>query len=98
MVGQLQAYGRGGSEGSFPLLGVECDSMVQRTEAGELDIKPKTSANDWVRWMENMQDWCVSRQLWWGHRCPAFLQVFEGTVPDVSGSLELNRLLITDCG
>lgn len=30
-----------------------------------------------------MQDWCISRQLWWGHRCPAWLLKFEGESPDV---------------
>jgi len=34
--------------------------------------------------MENMQDWCISRQLWWGHRCPAYLLKFEGEAVDVS--------------
>jgi len=35
--------------------------------------------------MENMQDWCISRQLWWGHRCPAWLLTIEGAgEPDVS--------------
>lgn len=56
----------------------------QRTLAGELEIKPKTSHNEWVRWMENMQDWCISRQLWWGHRCPAYIMKFEGEATDVS--------------
>ncbi|GFZ46248.1 Valine--tRNA ligase [Saitozyma sp. JCM 24511] len=67
---------------------VSCKPMAEealkRTEAGELEIKPKTSAGDWVRWMENMQDWCISRQLWWGHRCPAYLLKFEGEAPDTS--------------
>ena len=31
-----------------------------------------------------MQDWCISRQLWWGHRCPAYLIKFEGETPDVN--------------
>ncbi|WVQ78003.1 hypothetical protein IAT38_000084 [Cryptococcus sp. DSM 104549] len=60
------------------------DEALARTRAGELEIKPKTSAGDWVRWMENMQDWCVSRQLWWGHRCPAYLLKFDGEAPDTS--------------
>ncbi len=59
-------------------------SVNQRTENGELNIRPKTSAGDWIRWMQNMQDWCISRQLWWGHRCPAYLLKFEGEAPDVS--------------
>jgi valyl-tRNA synthetase len=60
-----------------------CKTYMQRTEAGELEIKPKTSAAEWVRWMENMQDWCISRQLWWGHRCPAYLIKFDGEAADV---------------
>lgn len=31
-----------------------------------------------------MQDWCISRQLWWGHRCPAYLLKIEGSDVDVS--------------
>ncbi|TYJ57165.1 hypothetical protein B9479_002080 [Cryptococcus floricola] len=60
------------------------EDALKRTRAGELEIKPKTSAGDWVRWMENMQDWCISRQLWWGHRCPAWLLKFDGEAPDTS--------------
>jgi hypothetical protein len=30
------------------------------------------------RWLENIRDWCISRQLWWGHRIPAFYVIFEG--------------------
>lgn len=32
----------------------------------------------WFRWLENIRDWCISRQLWWGHRIPAFYVIFEG--------------------
>lgn len=32
----------------------------------------------WFRWLENIRDWCISRQLWWGHRIPAYYVVFEG--------------------
>ncbi|WVR05099.1 valine-tRNA ligase [Kwoniella sp. DSM 27419] len=60
------------------------EEALKRTRAGELEIKPKASAGDWVRWMENMQDWCISRQLWWGHRCPAYLLKFEGETADPS--------------
>ncbi|KAL1411261.1 valine--tRNA ligase [Vanrija albida] len=60
------------------------EEVLKRTAAGELEIKPKSIANDWTRWMENMQDWCVSRQLWWGHRCPAYIQKFEGEFADTA--------------
>lgn len=60
------------------------EEVLQRTDAGELEIKPKQISNDWVRWMENMQDWCISRQLWWGHRCPAYLLKFDGETPNTA--------------
>ena len=31
----------------------------------------------WFRWLENIRDWCVSRQLWWGHRIPAYFVKFS---------------------
>lgn len=55
---------------------------AERTRAGELLIQPKTSEAEWYRWLDNMQDWCISRQLWWGHRCPAWLITYEGAVSD----------------
>lgn len=39
---------------------------------GELVIMPKEHVNTWYRWLENIHDWCISRQLWWGHRIPAY--------------------------
>jgi hypothetical protein len=57
---------------------------TKRTEAGELKVLPKSSEGDWYRWMRDMQDWCISRQLWWGHRCPAWLLIIDGQRPDVS--------------
>lgn len=56
---------------------VDCREMARKaTEAvqtGELEIYPKYFEADWYRWMENTEDWCISRQLWWGHRIPAYL-------------------------
>ncbi|CAK5273624.1 unnamed protein product [Mycena citricolor] len=50
----------------------------ERTRAGELLITPKQSENEWYRWLEGIQDWCISRQLWWGHRCPAYFVDVDG--------------------
>ncbi|EAK89484.1 valyl-tRNA synthetase [Cryptosporidium parvum Iowa II] len=38
----------------------------------ELQIEPKFHEQTWFYWLENIQDWCISRQLWWGHRIPAY--------------------------
>ncbi len=55
---------------------VNCASMAQRSvEAvrnGELKIFPVMHESTWYMWLENIRDWCVSRQLWWGHRIPAY--------------------------
>ncbi|KAF2482268.1 tRNA synthetases class I-domain-containing protein [Neohortaea acidophila] len=39
---------------------------------GSIKIQPQTAENMYVRWMENVDDWCLSRQLWWGHQIPAY--------------------------
>ena len=41
-------------------------------QRGEIIFYPKKWENTYKHWMENIRDWCVSRQLWWGHRIPAF--------------------------
>jgi valyl-tRNA synthetase len=56
--------------------------VLRRTAAGELEILPKSSANEWTRWLTDPQDWCISRQLWWGHRFPAYLVIIDGQTPD----------------
>ena len=55
---------------------VDCKEMAARAvdavKKGELVIMPKEHVNTWYRWLENIHDWCISRQLWWGHRIPAY--------------------------
>ncbi|KAL0280027.1 UNVERIFIED_CONTAM: hypothetical protein PYX00_001450 [Menopon gallinae] len=65
---------------------VKCDEMASKaTEAvrsGELKITPESHAKIWYRWMEGIRDWCISRQLWWGHRIPAyFVTVNDPSIP-----------------
>ena len=46
---------------------------------GELKFYPSKYVTTYKNWLENIQDWCISRQLWWGHRIPAyFLPTAEG--------------------
>ncbi|KAL6125003.1 hypothetical protein ACLB2K_077511 [Fragaria x ananassa] len=42
----------------------------------KLEIIPKEYIDHWKRWTENIHDWCISRQLWWGHRIPTWYAVF----------------------
>ncbi len=45
---------------------------MQAVRDGRIEIVPKTWEKTFFNWMENIQPWCVSRQLWWGHRIPAW--------------------------
>lgn len=41
-------------------------------KSGEIKFYPQKYENTYARWMENIRDWCISRQLWWGHRIPVW--------------------------
>jgi valyl-tRNA synthetase len=45
---------------------------IEAVKTGAIKIVPKTWEKTFFNWMENIQPWCVSRQLWWGHRIPAW--------------------------
>jgi len=55
---------------------VQMDGFAKRgldlVEEGHIDFVPANWINTYRHWMENIQDWCISRQLWWGHRIPAW--------------------------
>lgn len=45
---------------------------IDVVKSGELRYIPKRFENSYLFWMENIRDWCISRQIWWGHRIPAY--------------------------
>ncbi|MBV6784287.1 valine--tRNA ligase [Xanthomonas campestris pv. uppalii] len=55
---------------------VKMDALAKRglelVESGQIKFVPPNWINTYRHWMENIQDWCISRQLWWGHRIPAW--------------------------
>ena len=48
------------------------DLAKEAVESGEITIVPENYKQIYLNWMNNIHDWCVSRQLWWGHRIPAW--------------------------
>ena len=56
----------------FVRMGPMAARAVQAVETGRLSIAPAHFKTVWFDWLRHIQDWCVSRQLWWGHRIPAY--------------------------
>jgi valyl-tRNA synthetase len=56
---------------------------IEAVEKGEIRFVPENWSKTYFQWMHNIQDWCISRQLWWGHRIPAWYddsgKVYVGT-------------------
>lgn len=48
------------------------EPCIAAVREGRTIFVPEYRTNDFFRWMENIHDWCISRQLWWGHRIPAW--------------------------
>ena len=53
---------------------------IKAVDSGELKIVPEEFVTDWHKWHENIRPWCISRQLMWGHRIPAYQVSVNGEV------------------
>nr|OQO28449.1 hypothetical protein B0A51_02998 [Rachicladosporium sp. CCFEE 5018] len=52
---------------------------IEAVKNGSIKLSPQSSEKTYYRWMENIDDWCLSRQLWWGHQIPAwFVKMDDG--------------------
>ena len=63
---------------------------IEAVENGSINFVPERFSKNYFNWMNNILDWCISRQLWWGHRIPAFYC-------DECGHMEVSKTDITTC-
>jgi valyl-tRNA synthetase len=74
------------------------DKAIAAVEEGHIRITPEQYTKTYFEWMRNIHDWCISRQLWWGHRIPAWHCQECGqitvarTTPEVCGHCKSNHL------
>ncbi|XP_071096725.1 valine--tRNA ligase-like [Haliotis cracherodii] len=71
---------------------VDCHQMAKMAaevvQSGQLKLIPRSHEKVWLDWLHGIRDWCVSRQLWWGHRIPAYQVTHQGGTFWVSGRTE----------
>ena len=53
---------------------------IEAVQSGRIKFYPERWSKTYFHWMENIQDWCISRQIWWGHRIPAWYNDATGEV------------------
>ena len=60
------------------------DIAIKCVKDGEIVIRPEVAERSYFRWLEDINDWCISRQLWWGHQAPVYFVSVEGETADES--------------
>ncbi len=63
---------------------------LEAVTGGDIKFEPERFSKTYINWMENCHDWCISRQLWWGHRIPAYYC-------DACGHMEVSKTDVTAC-
>ena len=66
------------------------EPALETVRSGDVKFAPDRFSKIYINWMENCHDWCISRQLWWGHRIPAFYC-------DACGKMTVSKQDITTC-
>ncbi|MBE7021796.1 MAG: valine--tRNA ligase [Ruminococcaceae bacterium] len=74
----------------FVKMGPLAEKALEVVKDGTIQFVPDRFSKTYINWMENVHDWCISRQLWWGHRIPAFYC-------DACGETTVSREDITKC-
>ena len=63
---------------------------IEAVKDGRIQFVPERFTKTYINWLENIRDWCISRQLWWGHRIPAWYC-------DDCGATSVSRTDLTEC-
>ena len=66
------------------------EPALEVVKNGTVRFQPERFTKTYTNWMENVHDWCISRQLWWGHRIPAF-------TCEACGEMTVSKVDITTC-
>jgi valyl-tRNA synthetase len=66
LTSDVQADGRPGGRKAIT------EPALDAVRSGEIKFVPENWSTTYTQWLDNIQDWCISRQLWWGHRIPAW--------------------------
>ena len=74
----------------FVKMGPLAEPALDVVVKGDINFRPERFTKTYTNWMENCHDWCISRQLWWGHRIPAFYC-------DECGEMTVSKTDITVC-
>jgi len=72
----------------YPCVGRAADAVAN----GEIKFRPERWAKTYAHWMENLQDWCISRQLWWGHQIPVWYRKDKLAALKAAESLDMHHL------
>src|SRR5437667_844350 len=67
------------------------DPAIKAVESGEIRLIPEQWTNNYLGWMRDIKDWCISRQIWWGHRIPAWYckHCHEGAITQTGKTLAI---------
>ena len=63
---------------------------------GEMHFYPQKYVNTYKNWLENIQDWCISRQLWWGHRIPAYYIEAPSNLPQKGEAIPEDAFIVAE--
>ena len=74
----------------FVKMGPLAEPALAAVVNGDIKFEPERFSKTYINWMENCHDWCISRQLWWGHRIPAYYC-------DACGHMEVSKEDISVC-